>query len=558
MDVTLALTGHRRGSHLDRYLAMALHYASWTLDDATLSDHEALISGRSPDSGAQLLEALSFQATYAMRAEKDNLPDALLVRSQSAAKEWRRSLSAADIDVIRLHHRAVQLLERTLSSDEDSQRMLVAELQVAVMPRAEEPVSDVSPSSAYDMRHFQSGDAHPRRPSSPDFPSRGMRVFAGPAEALAFFIQNASGLSPAAMLGHGATLSLAGGTASPGAPAPLRAPSQPSVTVTGARLKVFSPSDAFGVLQRMPPPAPSEGNNQQRRVLETMSADLGVRALTETPDGEPLAELYGRFPHFTPVLDYISRSLAMAACGDTGKPVRIAPFLLRSEPGIGKTYFAQELARVLGAYFVERDLAVVSEAFVLSGMDSSWKGSKPGVVFEAVVNGKTANPIICLNEVDKARVTGTHSSPLAALYSLLEPTSAERFQDEFVPVNIDASAVVWVLTANDGHVPDPILSRLEVFDIPRPTQEQCRAIAQSVWASISTKSLPAGHGFPAELAPEVLNAVSALSPRVMRKTLTKAVGEAAFFGRKELARADLDAAAASAASSGGRSIGFLA
>lgn len=334
------------------------------------------------------------------------------------------------------------------------------------------------------------------------------------------------------------------GTADAGARAGASAQDDPRAAHRHGALKVYDPQDAHKALRGSSSGVPpGEGNARQRVLLESMVDANPWRDLTQLTQDEPLRELYERFPHFKEVLDFVSCSLSLAACGEEGRPVRFAPLLLRGEPGSGKTYFAQELARVLGTHFLERDLSVTTEAFVLSGLDSSWKGSKPGAVFEALVSGTSANPLICLNEVDKASTTDSRNSPLSALYALLEPTSASRFVDEFVPVPLDASRVLWVLTANDGFIPEPVLSRLEVFDIALPTATQLRAVCRSVWKSVVERSLPRGSGFSDELPEDVLQRLACLSPRVLRKALTHAAGVAAHGGRRHLTVSDLEAGA---------------
>lgn len=342
------------------------------------------------------------------------------------------------------------------------------------------------------------------------------------------------------------------------------APSSAEPTLVGIdplkpSVQVFDRNAVIERLQKTPPPeSPMDGNIQQYRLLEEMANNHGVRMLSEVPEGNPIAELYNRFPHFSEVLDFISQNLALAGCGDEGNPARLPPLLLRGDAGVGKTCFAQELARVLGTHFIERDLSVTSEAFVLSGMDSTWKGSKPGIVFDALVMGKTANPVILLNELDKSRVSGTHSSPMAALHALLEPTSASRFVDEFVPVEIDASRVIWICTANDGEIPEPILSRLEVFDIRQPTYEECRQIAASVWKSICNQVLPRGHGFPEQLNDAMVDATARMSPRVMRKALTLSASAAVVAGRRFVLVDDLAGSQKRyAPASAKQAIGFL-
>jgi ATP-dependent Lon protease len=527
-----------------RYLALAIHYCSWTLPhESNLQVYSEYFEAMNGESSTMLLDTLAFEVAFKLRGDADNLPPEMTGRAQSCAARWRQQLKAKDADVLRIHQRTLELMNETLSVQAQSQAMLVAELQTLLISEARE---DAAPPRLGAMRTVlfrippPAGHREGEDPGHPAFSSQ---------EAVAYYLSHA--------LAHRNAQSEA-------QPAPQTLePEAPFVPIDmelfsdiKSKVQVFSPAEAFAVLRALPPPSPHEGNNQQRSVLERMAQESGWRELTEVPEGEPLAELYRNFPHFKDVLDLVARSLAMAACGDSGSPVRVPPVLLRGAPGVGKTYFAQELARVMGTFFVEKDLSVLSEAFVLSGMDPSWKGSKPGVVFDAVVGGNAANPVICLNEVDKAKMTGTNQSPLAALYALLEPTSAERYCDEYLPVTFNASNIIWVLTANDGHIPEPLLHRLEVFDIPQPSQAQCQSVAQSVWEAVCRKTLPSGHGYSTELPVELLTVVSAANPRNMRKMLTRAVGQAAFCGRKHLLRADLTVGNSTAISLS-RSIGFL-
>lgn len=326
-----------------------------------------------------------------------------------------------------------------------------------------------------------------------------------------------------------------------GALAPTKAgkagkPAEP-LDASVPRMTLFDPKLAAAHLARLEGEEVTPG---LRRALQKMAqASSSERALTRLPDLSCLDSLLGRFPHFSAVIEHVRLSLALSATGAGAPFVRIPPILLRGAPGAGKSYFAQELARALGCAYEERDLSVTSEAFVLTGMDSSWKNAKSGLVFDALFHGPTANPLICLNEVDKTKSSGLNNSPMTALYTLLEPANARRFKDEFINVPVDASKVVWVLTANDGEIPEPVLSRLEVFDIPTPTFEQCRQIARSVWADLQVTDFPSGHPFPAELTEELCDEVAKMSPRLMRRALTRAAGCAALDKRTELVLEDL-------------------
>lgn len=306
-------------------------------------------------------------------------------------------------------------------------------------------------------------------------------------------------------------------------------------------VQLFSREQAIKAAQKIAD-AGQEANAIQKKLLFEMGNDNGFRELSQIPENheELLADMYNRFPHFVEVIDFIEERMALASCGSKGKSVKMAPMLLKGPPGTGKTYFAQELARYLNLHFVEKDLSITSEAFVIAGMDSGWKNSKPGVVFDALVNNQYANPLICLNEIDKCQQSIGKNSPLTTLHWLLEPTSSYKFQDEFIPVDIRADHIVWVLTANDGYIPDPILSRLDVFEIKAPNKEQCRLIAKSVWKSLCEKEFPEGHDFPMNLQEDILDKVSEISPRIMRKTLTQAAAIASKNKRKFLLVEDLE------------------
>jgi len=212
--------------------------------------------------------------------------------------------------------------------------------------------------------------------------------------------------------------------------------------------------------------------------------------------------------------------------------------LLLGPPGIGKTHFAREVAHLLGTGLGFVSMSSLTAGWVLSGASSQWKGARPGKVFETLVDGAYANPVMVVDEIDKAR--GEHAyDPLGALYSLLEHDTAHDFTDEFAEVPIDASQVIWVATANDGHaIPEPILNRMSVYEILAPDRDAARAIALRLYASLRN-----GHGwgerFDEAPSDAVLERMSELAPREMRRTWTAAFGNARLDGRDTIEVRDL-------------------
>ncbi|WP_112189071.1 MULTISPECIES: AAA family ATPase [Ralstonia] len=154
------------------------------------------------------------------------------------------------------------------------------------------------------------------------------------------------------------------------------------------------------------------------------------------------------------------------------KDFRVRPILLTGQPGVGKTHFALKLAEILNVPMRKWSAGSAQASFQLTGSDSAWHHARPGMIVEMLAGGKSATPVLILDEVDKIGSDGRYPvTPV--LLDLLESGTASAFQDAFFRMTFDASRIIYVLTANDPDaVPAPLLSRVEVFDIPAPEPEQ--------------------------------------------------------------------------------------
>ncbi len=290
-------------------------------------------------------------------------------------------------------------------------------------------------------------------------------------------------------------------------------------------------------LEKLPPKEHETLRSTYERMLEK-----GPERFQVKPGGLPAMEhLYDELPNFADVLDDLKRQLAL--CQDSGDALEITPMLLLGPPGIGKTHFAREVAQLLGTGLGFVSMSSLTAGWVLSGASSQWKGARPGKVFETLVDGAYANPVMVVDEIDKAR--GEHAyDPLGALYSLLEHDTAQTFTDEFAEVAIDASQVIWVATANDERsIPEPILNRMNVFEVASPDADAARAIALRLY-----RKLRAGHDwgrrFDDTPAEGVLDRMATLAPREMRRAWMTAFGNARLDGRDAIEPRDLPEAQA--------------
>jgi ATP-dependent Lon protease len=159
-------------------------------------------------------------------------------------------------------------------------------------------------------------------------------------------------------------------------------------------------------------------------------------------------------------------------------------------------------------------------------------------VFETFLNGDYANPVMVVDEIDKASAEGQYD-PLGALYGLLEIDTAARFVDEFAEVPIDASGAVWFATANDtARIPEPILNRMHVYEIAPPDADGAARIALAIYREIRGAH-DWGKRFPAAPSAAVVEKLAELSPREMRRAVQSAFGNAKLAGRAELVPEDV-------------------
>src|SRR5207237_3669576 len=211
----------------------------------------------------------------------------------------------------------------------------------------------------------------------------------------------------------------------------------------------------------------SPGANEALRAVYEKMLKLGGQRFTVKLSALPqMDQLFEALPNFTAVLEDIRKHLAL--CVDSNDSIELPPMLLLGATGIGKTYFARKIAQLLGTGFGFVPMSSLTAGWVLSGASSQWKNAKPGKVFDTFLNGDYANPVIVVDELDKASSDGQYD-PLGALHELLEIETAMRFIDEFVELPIDASGAVWLATANDAsQIPEPLLNRLTVYEIDPP------------------------------------------------------------------------------------------
>ncbi|MDD4978724.1 MAG: ATP-binding protein [Gallionella sp.] len=291
-----------------------------------------------------------------------------------------------------------------------------------------------------------------------------------------------------------------------------------------SRVQIFKQEEVANALSRM-----SEVRADIRVggdvLLENAKLNDGFRTV---PDAQQAwMKLETAKSSFENLIEPISRLQMDLLLAGAMKPesFHITPILLLGDPGIGKTHLATQLGNALRVPMEKISAGGAQGGFQLTGSHTSWTGARPGSIASVLAKGESAAPIIVIDELDK--IVDDRYPVLPVLLDLFEPDTAKDFKDEFLEMRFDASRVIFVLTANslDG-VPTSLLSRLEVFDVPRPEPEQRLRIIHGEAARLrldTKRDIELEEGGSETLA-ERIDLDLRKTTRLVREAFSKAIG----------------------------------
>ncbi|MGR3592513.1 MAG: AAA family ATPase [Limimaricola soesokkakensis] len=232
-----------------------------------------------------------------------------------------------------------------------------------------------------------------------------------------------------------------------------------------------------GALKNLP-----EGGKQIERNAALHAACAGLLPYREIRDRDLFArirhQLGEKYPHATSVIDGLLRPLERNF--DTGEArLKLRPTILVGAPGTGKTALLRDLAAGLDLPIRAQSVAGQTDSN-LFGVSAGWSSALPSIMTTVIAAVQVLNPLIVLDELDKAQ-TSHNGSIQESLLPLLEPLEAGHYHERYLASAVDASHLNWIFTANTlERITVPLLSRCDVFEMPQPDVAHVAPLARSI------------------------------------------------------------------------------
>lgn len=294
------------------------------------------------------------------------------------------------------------------------------------------------------------------------------------------------------------------------------APASPPTETSGPTLQVLS---------QIGDGASREGL-QLGKVYGDLLTPLPLRGGTLPLDALAMA-LKLEFPNFAGAIDTLIGEAKLQR--RVGQPwVCCRPKLLVGPPGVGKTRFARRFAAIAGLGYGEVSAAGAADTRALIGTARGWSSAQPCLPLLTMKRTGTANPVMCVDEVEKAGWSRHHGHIHDVLLRLLERQSSAHWFDEALLGEADLSQITWLLTANDlAGLPAPLLSRLTVVAIAPLAAADADTMAHSLLRDVADEFAVSVDDLP-PLSDQAMNGLAqalraGCSPRRIRRAIIAAL-----------------------------------
>ena len=132
---------------------------------------------------------------------------------------------------------------------------------------------------------------------------------------------------------------------------------------------------------------------------------------------------------------------------------------IKGPMGTGKTTLVKEgISKVLGREFTFIALGGATDSSYFDGYSYTYEGSKWGKIVDILIQSKSMNPVIFMDELDKVSDTPQGREIIGLLTHLTDSTQNSCFRDKyFSEFELDLSRALFIFSYNDESKINPIL-----------------------------------------------------------------------------------------------------
>lgn len=223
----------------------------------------------------------------------------------------------------------------------------------------------------------------------------------------------------------------------------------------------------------MPKDKATKLNDYHTEFKTLVDAKLPLRLATSI--SAVRATLMAEYPHATAAIDLLLRDLR------EGDPVRLSPVLLTGPAGVGKTRLVRRLFRDLLNIGVYRYDGGGASDGMFGGNPKAWGNTVPSAPARAINQTRISNPVVLIDEIDKAGTSTRNGRLWNVLLPFLERETARAHRDVSLDALLDLSWISHIATANSiEELPAPLRDRYRIVKVEAPRLADLPALAANV------------------------------------------------------------------------------